>query len=108
MADGVLSFPFKLTPTGEAETVGYGTDTEVEQAIAVLVLTQPGERLMSPGFGVPDPTFAGLHVGDIQVGLNDYGPAGVRVTAVDIIDKTDRQSVADIKWSRDSEGDIQR
>lgn len=108
MADGVLSFPFRLTPSGAAATVGYGTDSEVEEAIAVLVLTEIGERLMSPGFGVPDPGFAGLHMGDIQVGLNDYGPTGIRVTAVNITDKTDRQSVADIQWSRDSEGDAQR
>ena len=105
MADGALSFPFKLTPTGEVETVGYGTDAEVEQAIAVLVLTGIGERPMSPGFGVPDPAFAGLHVGDIQVGLTDYGPPGIMVTSVDIIDKTDRQSIADIRWARDDDGD---
>ncbi|QIN94359.1 baseplate wedge protein [Arthrobacter phage Abba] len=107
MADGALSFPFEITPTGEVATVGYGTDAEVEQAIAVLVLTEIGERQMSPGFGVPDPAFAGLHVGDIQVGLDDYGPTGITITSVDIIDKTDRQSVADIRWTRDEEGDFQ-
>lgn len=103
MADGVLSFPFRLNPSGVAATVGYGTDAEISEAIAVLTLTQLGERPMAPDFGVPDPAFHGIHTGDIQVGLNDHGPVGVTITSIDTIPATETLSRATIHWSRDTD-----
>ena len=107
MADGSISFPFRLTPTGSVATVERGSDAEIEEAIAVLVLTPIGERPMRPTYGVPDPGFAGLHVGDVQVGLDEHGPEGVTVLAVTSTPHSNTQEVADITWSRnDSEGDV--
>lgn len=103
MADGVLSFPFRLTPTGAAATVGYGTDTEIDEAIAVLALTQLGERPMAPDFGVPDPAFHGIHTGDIQVGLTDHGPAGITINTITTTPATETLSRATIQWSRESD-----
>ncbi|QWY81936.1 baseplate wedge protein [Arthrobacter phage Sicarius2] len=105
MADGVLSFPFRLTTTGAAATVAHGSDAEVDEAIAVLVLTNIGERPMAPTYGVPDPTFAELHIGDVQAGLSTFGPRGVRVTRVEMTPRSDTQSVATIDWSFESQGD---
>lgn len=105
MADGVLSFPFRITPTGAAATVGIGTDAEYDEAIAVLCLTHVGERPMLPEYGIPDPAFAGLHAGDVQVGLNDYGPENIKITNITLTPKSDRQSIADIEWAHDTEGD---
>jgi hypothetical protein len=104
MANGILSFPFRLGPDGSVVTVGYGTDPEIEEAIAVLALTHIGERPMRPEFGIPDPTFAGLHTGDIQVGLDDYGPAGVMVTAITTETVSDTVDRAKISWRRTSDG----
>ncbi|AIZ01720.1 baseplate wedge subunit [Arthrobacter phage vB_ArtM-ArV1] len=106
MATGVLSFPFKLNPDGTAATVGYGTDREVEEAIAALVLTHIGERLMNPSFGVPDPVFSGLGVGDIQVGLDQYGPAGITIQSVttEPVDGTDQVVRAKVAWQYNSDG----
>ena len=97
MSNGVLSFPFRLASDGTAVTTGRGTDAEVDEAIAALCLTHLGERLMTPGFGIPDPAYSGLHVGDVQVGLDDYGPAGIVVTAViteTVNENTDRAKIA--------------
>lgn len=105
MADGVLSFPFRLTTTGAAATVEHGSDAEVDEAIAVLVLTNVGERPMATDYGVPDPAFAALHIGDVQAGLSSFGPAGVRITKLDMQPRTDTQAVATIDWSRDFEGE---
>lgn len=105
MADGALSFPFRLTTTGAVATVEHGSDAEVDEAIAVLVLTNIGERPMAPDYGVPDPTFDALHIGDVQAGVSTFGPAGVRVTALDMKPVTDTQAVAQISWSRDFEGE---
>lgn len=103
MAEGVLSFPFQLGPDGSAVVVGYGTDAEVEQAIGVLTLTHLGERPMVPTFGVPDPAFAGLHPGDIQVGLNEFGPEDVTITNITATPVTESMSQASIEWTRDTE-----
>jgi len=100
MADGALSFPFRLTPTGSVATVVPGSDAEYEEAIAVLCLTNIGERPMRPTYGVPDPAFAGLHVGDVQVGLDEHGPDGVTIFAVDTTPINNTQSAAEVSWSR--------
>lgn len=104
MADGAISFPFRLTPTGSVATVERGSDAEIEEAIAVLCLTTIGERRMRPSFGVPDPAYAGLHVGDVQVGLDEHGPSGVIIQSVTSTPKNNSQEVAEILWERDAEG----
>lgn len=106
MANGTLSFPFRLGADGAAATVGYGTDAEVDEAIAVLVLTRPGERPLNPTFGVPDPTFAGLYTGDVQVGLDEFGPAGITIDSVtnEPIDGHDHVVRAVVAWRYTSDG----
>lgn len=104
MAEGVISFPFRLNTDGTVATVGHGTDAEVDEAIATLVLTKIGERPMSPEYGIPDPAFTGLFIGDVQVGLDDYGPAGVLVTSVDSVPVTDTMMRTNIEWTR-TDGD---
>lgn len=104
MSNGVLSFPFRLSPDGTAATTGRGTDAEVDEAIAVLCLTHLGERHMTPGFGIPDPAYAGLHVGDVQVGLDDYGPAGITVTELTKETVTETMDRAKVVWSYTENG----
>ena len=105
MANGALSFPFRLTPTGSVATVEAGSDAEADEAIAVLVLTRIGERRMRPNFGIPDPVFAhGLYIGDIQVGLDEHGPAGIKVTSLTTEPKSNTKAVATVLWERDGEG----
>lgn len=70
----------------------------------MLVLTTIGERPMRPTYGVPDPGFNGLHVGDVQVGLDEHGPEGVVIESVTSTPKNNTQEVADIAWSRGTEG----
>lgn len=97
---GILSFPFRLDPTGRAATVQTGSDAETDEAIAVLVLTTNGERPMVPMFGIPDPAFAGLSMSDIQVGLDQFGPAGIRIISLETTPRTQTKSEAEIQWSR--------
>lgn len=105
MAEGILSYPFRLNAQGTAATTGYGTDQEIDEAIAVLVLTQIGERPLAPEFGVPDPAFAGLHVGDVQTGLDTFGPAGIQVSDVVLTPVSSTVSEADIVWNREEENE---
>lgn len=109
MATGALSFPFRLTPTGQAATVSPGSDAEIDEAIAVLCLTGLGERHMRPTFGIPDPVFAdGLFIGDIQVGLNEHGPEGITITSLEMTPQNNTKTVAEITYRRDGEEDAAR
>ncbi|MFT4471688.1 hypothetical protein ACMX2H_17445, partial [Arthrobacter sulfonylureivorans] len=74
MADGVIAIPFRLTPQGEVATAPHGSPQEVDEAIVALALTRVGERPMQPSYGTPDPVFTGLSAGDLQVGLDEFGP----------------------------------
>lgn len=101
MAEGIIGFPFRYSPSGQLVTVPDGSDTEVDQTIACIVLTRLGERAMNPLFGVPDPAFAGLEVSDVQAALNTFGPTSVSVRRV-----SERLAGADtayvtIAWQRE-------
>ncbi|QTF82126.1 baseplate wedge protein [Arthrobacter phage Prairie] len=100
MSTGEISFPFRLTATGEVATVERGSDASVREAIAVLLLTRPGERPLSPEYGTPDPAYAGLSAGGIQLGLDTYGPEGILVEALELTPRTDTESEAVVRWSR--------
>lgn len=78
----VLSHPFRLAPTGEAATVLDGSTEANAEAIAVLVSTRIGERVLVPGFGVSDPVFSALDPAEVNAGLATYGPDDVGVTAI--------------------------
>lgn len=79
MATGIIGWPFRYSPSGKLVTVPDGSDTEVEQIIATIVLTPMGSRAMNPLFGIPDPAFAGLEVSDVQAALETFGPTGITV-----------------------------
>ena len=100
MTTGLISFPFRITPGGDVATVERCSDDEVREAIAVLLLTRPGERPLAPAYGTPDPVYAGLSAGGIQLGLETFGPAGIVVTALDVTPLSDTTSEAVVRWSR--------
>lgn len=75
----LLSHPFRLQRNGSVATVTDGTDEANAEGIAILAMTRKGERDLVPDFGLADPTFDGVTLADLNVGLIDYGPA-VEVT----------------------------
>jgi phage baseplate assembly protein W len=77
----ILSFPFRLDPQGRVVTVTQGSDQANAEQIAVLLSTIQGERHMAPGFGIPDPAFAGLPAGVVTGQVALYGPR-VDITAI--------------------------
>lgn len=52
-----FTFPFRFGQGGVPETVEQDTLDEIEQGVKVLVLTERGERIEVPDFGIPDLTF---------------------------------------------------
>lgn len=70
----LLSHPFRLRPNGEVATVEQGSDEANAEQLAVLVLTRIGERELAGGFGITDPTFAGLAPSEVAAGVAAFGP----------------------------------
>lgn len=95
----VLSFPFRLDPSGVAATVEHGSDAEIDELLALAALTAPGERIQVPTFGVDDPAFVGFEVGNLQRHVMDFGP-DVTITAVDIARRGDGREEVSITWTR--------
>lgn len=70
----ILSHPFRLAPNGSVATVEQVSDAANAEQVAVLVLTNLGERPLAPGFGITDPAFVGVEPTEVLAGLAEYGP----------------------------------
>jgi hypothetical protein len=79
----LISHPFRLRADGTIATVEDGSEAADAQGIAVLALTQRGERDQLPSFGIPDPAFDELSLADLNVGLRDFGPP-VTIESLDV------------------------
>jgi hypothetical protein len=77
----VLSYPFRVGANGQVATVEQGSDEHRAELLAALILTRPGERDLVPGFGVPDPVFAGIDVAAVEGAAAVFGP---KVTISDV------------------------
>jgi phage baseplate assembly protein W len=98
-----MSFPFRLDATGAIATVEQGSDTWVEECIAIAMLTRPGERDQVPSFGVADPAFAAFQVGLLQRHLVDFGPR-VTITKVDVTEQAEGRERITVTWQQDTSG----
>lgn len=103
MSSGAFAHPFKIDPRGQVATVPYGSSDEVEGIIRALIDTRPGDRPIFDEFGTPDPTFFGVDVGDIQAGLDQFGPEGVHVESIETEIIGQNTQRASIKWAWDEE-----
>lgn len=74
MAPRLLSYPFRVGPSGTAVTVEQGSDRAHGEELAVLVLTRLGERILAPDYGVDDPIFDELRLEDVSAGVAMFGP----------------------------------
>jgi hypothetical protein len=99
----VWDFPFQLGPGGAVAVVDQNSDRDIENQLAVAVLTHPGERATVPTFGIADPAFSGWEAPSLARHVQDFGP-DVNVISVivgrrggDI--RGDREEVA-IDWER--------
>lgn len=85
MSAQLLSFPFRLAPSGSAVTLSADSDEYYAEEIAALVVTRRGERILVPSFGIDDPVFQGVDRQDIALAVATFGPP------VDIVAVTTRQ-----------------
>jgi phage baseplate assembly protein W len=69
-----LRLPLQLAADGTFATVREDSDAEVVQNVAVILRTRTGERLATPEFGTPDPTFVGLDPAVVLPVVQTYEP----------------------------------
>ena len=59
------AFPLAVTGSGRLSTVAQDSAEDVAQSVALLIDTRPGDRRTEEDYGVPDPLFGGLTVGEL-------------------------------------------
>lgn len=67
-----FSFPFRFNANGSAEVVEQDTFEEVEQGVKVLLLTNIGERLEVPDFGIDDMPFTDPDLEVVRVSAHEW------------------------------------
>lgn len=82
MALQLISYPFRVNPSGFVATNEEGADEQYEEELAQILLTRPGERPLVPSFGINDPTFGALDIVQVQTQLGLFGPP-LKVTVVE-------------------------
>lgn len=95
----VWSFPFRIGGDGSVATVEEGSDQAIEEAIAIAMLTRPGERITVPTFGAVDPAFAGVEAGALQRHLDDFGP-NVVITSITTRVQPSHTEAVTVAWER--------
>ncbi|WP_108665143.1 hypothetical protein [Euzebya rosea] len=73
MADQ-LAWPMRLDHTGRIATVDRDSIPGTAQAVRLTVVTDPGERTVSPTFGTPDPTYSGLDETELRSRIRRWVP----------------------------------
>lgn len=80
-------------------TAAEGSQQQINEVIAVTVLTHPGERHLNPGFGTPALPFSeGLEAGPLQLSLTDNGMGHVRITDVTTTPVSDGAAESAVSW----------
>ena len=102
---GAIRFPFRLTLNGQVATAPYGSDMEVNDAIAATMLTNIGERPLTPSFGVTDPAGQPINdvdiTGDLQSALSTYGFEDVTIQDTTLTPEGNGLATVLVQWERD-------
>jgi hypothetical protein len=96
-----LSFPFRLTPNGFAVTVPQRSEEYYVEQIAVILTTEPGERVLVPGLGVANMPFNGFSKPMMDQQLSTFLPE-IRLNEVEVKNLSD--AVQEVTISFDSGG----
>jgi hypothetical protein len=95
----LIAFPMRLDPTGAIATVEQNSDAEIEQQLALAMLTGPGERIQVPAFGCADPAFTGFELSNLRRHLATFGPE-VDVVQVGRTAWGESRERVEIRWQR--------
>ena len=102
---GTIRFPFRLSLNGQVACAPYGSDLEVNDAIAATILTDVGERPLTPAFGITDPVGQAINevdiAGDVQSALSTYGFEDITVLDTTLTPGPNGQATVLVQWERE-------
>tara|TARA_Y100000296_G_scaffold52838_1_gene60441 strand:- start:506 stop:799 length:294 start_codon:yes stop_codon:yes gene_type:complete len=81
----VLSIPLSLESSGGFKHVDTASDEYKAEQVKVFVLTNKGEHLVYPTFGVIDPVFENLATEDILEGFSEFYGSSILLDRVNVI-----------------------
>lgn len=84
----LISYPFRLAPNGTVAVREDGDPDYYTEELACLILTQPGERVLVPEYGVEDPTYDDIDDEELRAKVVLFGPP-VSITDVYVEDVYD-------------------
>jgi hypothetical protein len=70
----LIAFPFKFKPDGSVSKVTQTSDAHTAQRIYGFVKTTSGELPLALGYGLTDPVFANVELGEVTAGISLYHP----------------------------------
>ena len=79
------ALPMRLDRRGEPAIVEQDTVVEVAQSVEVLIRTRPGDRSLSPQYGIDDPTFN--PAAESLVGLTDVAQRFEPRATVEVVER---------------------
>lgn len=86
-----LALPLQLTPGAGLASLTQDSPAEVAQSVALLLATRPGDRRSVPGYGLADPVFVGLDVGEVVTTIATWedraDPAYAELVADDLVEQ---------------------
>jgi len=96
----VFSHPFRLTANGSLATVEQNSTQAIAEQIAMLILTEQGERVMLPNFGITNPAFGEVDSTEIALQVALYGPS-VSIGSVNAYYQDDSVLTVNVEFNDD-------
>jgi hypothetical protein len=70
----LIAFPFRFKPDGSVSKVTQTSDDHTAQRIYGFVKTTSGELPLALGYGLTDPVFANIELGEVELELTCTTP----------------------------------
>lgn len=67
-----LALPVTVAADGALMSLTQDSPAEVAQSVGLLLATRPGERRSVPGYGLPDPLFAGVDLDEVAAVIEEW------------------------------------
>lgn len=99
-----LSIPVRMLSTGELATVERDSDAAYAEEVASLVATRRGERALTPGYGIDDPTGTQADLAGVVAAVEQHGPP-VDIESVDVEWADATTADVTVQFERRSGGD---
>lgn len=93
-----MSFPFRILTNGQVAQVDPTSDDGIRQDVAAIVLTQLGERVLQPAFGLPDPSFNSIEPSQLAAAISNFGPK-VNLAGVDVVKRDEHQLELRVRYN---------